>query len=96
MKPSPRAIEALLGGTHADPFSMLGVHEGPNGTFARVILPGAETAAAFDLAGTTLGTLKCVDARGLFEGIIAGKPQPIKYRAATGTCLLYTSDAADE
>ena len=82
----------MLGGTHADPFSMLGVHEGPKGTFARVILPGAETAEAFDLAGTALGAMKRVEGRGLFEGTLTGKPQPVKYRAAAGTAAWWVTD----
>jgi 1,4-alpha-glucan branching enzyme len=51
VKPPKSAIAALLEGTHADPFSLLGVHEGPKGAFARAVLPGAETAEAHDLSG---------------------------------------------
>ena len=86
MKPPPSAITALLDGTHADPFSLLGVHQGPGGAFARAFLPGAEVAVACTLAGEELGTLAQVDPRGLFEGELTGAksasgPQPIKYRA---------------
>ena len=42
MKPPEGAIVALLEGRHDDPFSLLGVHSGPTGVFARVWLPGAE------------------------------------------------------
>jgi 1,4-alpha-glucan branching enzyme len=84
MKPPKSAITALLAGTHADPFSLLGPHAGPNGTFARALLPGAETAEAFSLAGTALGAVARVDDRGLFEGPIAGPPQPITWRATAG------------
>ena len=52
MKPSKAAITALLDGTHADPFSLLGVHEGPKGAFARALLPGVELLLA---AGLLLG-----------------------------------------
>ena len=55
MKPPGAAISALLEGRHADPFSLLGPHEGPAGTFVRAILPGAETAEAFSLKGAKLG-----------------------------------------
>ncbi len=79
MKPSGEAIAALLEGTHADPFALLGVHDGPQGTFARAILPGAESASAHDLAGKALGPLKRVDDRGLFEAAIKGPRQPVKY-----------------
>ena len=74
-------IAALLDGRHDDPFSLLGVHAGPEGTHARVWLPGSEVAAAFSLAGEPLGELMRVDDRGLFEGWVAGNPQPVRYRA---------------
>ena len=56
MKPPRGALAALLEGRHDDPFSLLGVHAGPEGSFARVWLPGAEGAEAHDLHGTSLGT----------------------------------------
>ncbi|MDE2437531.1 MAG: 1,4-alpha-glucan branching enzyme, partial [Sphingomonadales bacterium] len=80
MKPSKAAIAALLDGVHADPFALLGIHAGPDGTFARALLPGAEEASAFTLKGAALGKLVRVDERGLFEGPIKGKPRPVKYR----------------
>ena len=80
MQPPGEAIAALLDGTHADPFSLLGVHQGPGGSFARAVLPGAETAEAHSLNGKPLGTLAQRDRTGLFEGGITGEPQPIRYR----------------
>ncbi len=79
MKPPPEAIAALLDGTHADPFALLGPHEGPAGTFARAILHGAEEAEAFSLKGGRLGKMTRVDGP-LFEGKLRGKPKPVKYR----------------
>ena len=84
MKPPPSAIEALLEGTHADPFSLLGAHAGPAGTFLRTILPGAEEAEAFTLDGVSLGMLDRVDPRGLFEGWHSGAPGPVRYRCSVG------------
>ncbi|MCP5411983.1 MAG: 1,4-alpha-glucan branching protein GlgB [Alphaproteobacteria bacterium] len=81
MKPPRQAVEALLQGRHDDPFSLLGTHAGPDGTFARVLIPGAERAEAHDLSGRFLGLLALCDRRGLFEGVIKGPPQPVKYRA---------------
>lgn len=83
VKPPRAAIEALLAGRHADPFSLLGTHAGPDGVFARVIIPGAEQVIAHDLSGVVLGELACVDQRGLFEGMIKGSRQPLRY-VATG------------
>ena len=93
MKPPGEAIAALLEGTHADPFSLLGVHAGPDGVFARALLPGAETAEAHDLTGKKLGKLKRVDDRGLFEGKLAGAPKPVKYRCTSGEHEWWITDA---
>ena len=81
MKPPRGAIAALLDGRHDDPFSLLGLFEGPGGTFARTWIPGAETAEAHDLAGTSLGRLTRVGTDDLFEGVVSGAPQPVKYKA---------------
>ena len=93
MKPPGEAIAALLEGTHADPFSLLGVHAGPDGVFARALLPGAETAEAHDLTGKKLGKLKRVDDRGLFEGKLTGAPKPVKYRCTSGEHEWWITDA---
>ena len=79
MRPPPEALAALLDGNHADPFALLGPHEGPEGTFARAILHGAEEAEAFSLKGGKLGTMTRVDSA-VFEGKLRGKPKPIRYR----------------
>ena len=92
MKPPKAAIEALLAGTHADPFSLLGAHEGPKGVFARVIIPGAESVEAHNFSGEMLGTLTCVDPRGLFEGTVAGPRQPLRYRASNDSADWWVSD----
>ena len=80
MKPPESAIAALLDGSHSDPFSLLGPHAGPGGTWVRALLPGAEEVSAFSLKDAALGKLAKTDARGLFEGKVKGKPKPLKYR----------------
>jgi len=84
VKPPASAIEALLEGKHSDPFSLLGPHEGPGGTWSRVMVPGAESVEAFSLKGGKLGKLKKTDPRGLFEGKLRGKPKPVKLRCTAG------------
>jgi len=79
VNPNAGAIAALLEGTHSDPFSILGVHAGPAGTFVRALVPGADEVAVFSLKDASLGKLKPTDDRGLFEGKIRGKPRPVKY-----------------
>ena len=81
MRPPGSAIDALVEGRHADPFSLLGLHRGPQGAFARALVPGAEEVEAFTLSGESLGTLARADDRGLFEGLVADEPQPVRYRA---------------
>ncbi len=83
----------MLDGTHADPFSLLGIHEGPQGAFARAVLPGAESAEAHDLSGKKLGKLQCVDHRGLFEGKVKGHRQPVKYRCTAAAHEWWVCDA---
>jgi 1,4-alpha-glucan branching enzyme len=92
VKPAPGALEALLAGRHGDPFSLLGVHAGPGGTFARVWIPGAERAEAFDLNGRRLGALARVDGRGLFEGKLLGPPRPVKYKAQSAGTQWWVTD----
>jgi 1,4-alpha-glucan branching enzyme len=84
VKPPASAIDALLDGTHADPFSLLGLHKGPDGTFARAIVRGAESVTVETLDGKPLGELDMVDPRGLFEGPVAGEPQPVRHVARAG------------
>jgi 1,4-alpha-glucan branching enzyme len=93
VKPPGEAIAALLEGTHADPFSLLGVHEGPDGAFARAILPGAVSVDAHDLAGKKLGTLKRVNDAWLFEGKVKGGRQPLKYHCAASAHDWWQTDA---
>lgn len=93
MKPSVTAIAALLAGRHNDPFSLLGVFPAPRGGFARTWIPGAETVEAHNLAGKSLGVLTRVGDHGLFEGAIAGKHGPIRYRARSGGAEWWVTDA---
>ena len=66
MKPPRSAIRALLEGRHADPFSLLGPHQGPQGLFARAWAPGAHTLNAYAMDGAHLGTLTLVADEGLW------------------------------
>ncbi len=92
MKPPQGAISALLEGRHDDPFSLLGPHAGPEGTFIRALVPGAEALEVHSLAGDTLGLLALIDERGLFEGEVSGDPQPVRYRASRGDVEWWITD----
>ncbi len=67
--------------------------DGPKGGFARTIIAGADTVEAHDLMGNALGKLDRVDDRGLFEGAIEGKRQPIQYHARNADADWWVTDA---
>ncbi|MGE3692080.1 MAG: 1,4-alpha-glucan branching protein GlgB [Novosphingobium sp.] len=92
MKPPKSAISALLDGSHSDPFSLLGPHSGPEGTWVRALLPGAEEVSAFTLKGGPLGKLARTDDRGLFEGKVRGRPRPVKYRCSARSHRWWVTD----
>src|ERR1700761_526666 len=93
VKPATGALEALLQGRHGDPFSLFGVHAGPGGAYARVWIPGAERAEAFDLGGRRLGALTRIYERGLFEGKLLERPGPVKYKAQGYGAQWWVTDA---
>jgi 1,4-alpha-glucan branching enzyme len=73
---------ALVAGTHADPFSVLGVHGTGASLIARCVIEGAETVDAFTLSEKPAGSLSAGSVPGLFEGrLTVRKRQPVKYRA---------------
>ena len=76
-------IEAIVGGRHANPFSVLGLHEAGGAWIARTFIPHAEKVTAVGSDGTPVGNLKRRHDAGFFEGEIAvSERQPIRYRAS--------------
>ncbi len=79
-------IAAIVGGSHDDPFAVLGVHPAGKvgarkGLIARAFVPGAESIEALTLDGKPAGDLACIDPAGLFEGALSiVEPQPLRYR----------------
>jgi 1,4-alpha-glucan branching enzyme len=72
----------LVAGTHADPFSVLGVHGTGASLVARCVIEGAETVDVFTLSEKPAGSLSAGSVPGLFEGrLTVRKRQPVKYRA---------------
>jgi 1,4-alpha-glucan branching enzyme len=73
---------ALVAGTHADPFSVLGVHGSGASLIARCVIEGAETVDVFTVLEKPAGSLSAGSVPGLFEGrLTVRKRQPVKYRA---------------
>ncbi|PZO76032.1 MAG: 1,4-alpha-glucan branching enzyme [Mesorhizobium amorphae] len=76
------AIEAIVAGSHGDPFAILGLH-GEDGRFtARAFVPHAESLEAFTLAGEPVGALERRHDGGFFEGRVSlPERQPLKFQA---------------
>ena len=80
--PSAAEIEAIIQGTHGDPFAFLGVHEAGTGHVARCFIPGAETVIAYNLAGEQIGELVRHNEAGFFSGPVKlDGVLPVRYRA---------------
>src|SRR3954470_5295323 len=81
-KTSVSEVEAIVAGSHADPFRVLGLHEDGGKWTARTFIPGAEEVEARTLGGDPLGVLDQRHPAGFFEGKVdlAGR-QPVRYHA---------------
>ncbi|MBB3464001.1 1,4-alpha-glucan branching protein GlgB [Rhizobium sp. BK377] len=87
-------IAAILSGSHANPFAVLGVHQ-VSGTFiTRCFLPGAEEVTAMTLDGTPIGDLHQLHPDGIFGGEVSiSKFQPVRYRARRADAEWAVTDA---
>ncbi len=75
-------IDAIVAGTHSNPFAILGVQAAGKDFVARCFIPHAETVEAFTLDGEAVGELARRHDAGFFEGkIAAAQRQPLKYHA---------------
>ncbi|KQV66191.1 1,4-alpha-glucan branching protein GlgB [Rhizobium sp. Root1220] len=78
-------IAAILAGSHANPFAVLGVHKSGDAYVARCFVPGAEEITAMSLDGSVVGELKQQHSDGFFAGPVSlTKQQPVRYRARRG------------
>jgi len=70
----PATLYAIASATHADPFSVLGPHDGPSGRIVRVFLPGAEAVEVLSAADRiVLADLEARGPEGMFEGAVPGE-----------------------
>jgi 1,4-alpha-glucan branching enzyme len=73
-------IDAIVGASHGDPFSVLGPHPVEGGVAVRAFVPHAETIEARTPAGKLLAVLDQRHPAGLFEGLATGRKNPPDYR----------------
>ena len=80
----PSVAQAILGGTHGDPFSVLGIHPKGKGWQVRAFVPGAETLEVV----TSTDRLKATpvaDAPGLFTADVPIKDPYVLHATGNGT-----------
>ncbi|MBA3325629.1 MAG: 1,4-alpha-glucan branching protein GlgB [Rhodobacteraceae bacterium] len=78
----PAAVDAIVRGSHGDPFAVLGLHEADGKLVARALIDGAEEVEAFTLGDKPAGSLTRRHDAGFFEGALKIRTrQPLKYRA---------------
>jgi hypothetical protein len=70
---APEVVDALVAGTHGDPFGVLGIHKVGRGHVVRAFIPGAESVEAIDAAEQVISRLERRHDDGLFEGRIKGR-----------------------
>ena len=89
------AIDAIISGTHGDPFAILGVHTVGARKILRAFIPGAERVEAIDAAEHVVATLVQTHDGGFFEGVIEsaieGRPR-YWLRASRGEQLWIVDD----
>jgi 1,4-alpha-glucan branching enzyme len=75
-------IDAIVGGHHADPFGVLGLHQVGGQWIARTFIPHAEQVTALGPDGFAIGELARRHPSGFFEGPVEIKQrQPMRFRA---------------
>jgi len=72
MKRNPQ-YEALVAGSHNNPFAVLGPHVGPDGRVVRTLQPDATSVELLDGAGAKLADMKKIHSGGLFEGALPAR-----------------------
>jgi 1,4-alpha-glucan branching enzyme len=90
-------LDALLGAHHLDPFAVLGMHTGADGTlWVRALLPGATAVTLHDTrTGKRVGALAQRHAGGVFEGLLPRRRNPFDYRLKVSWADGHESVVAD-
>ncbi len=88
------AVEAIVAGSHGDPFAVLGLQEVDGRLMARAFIDGASEVEAYTLSGKPAGKLDQRHEAGFFEGpVTIRKRQPLKYKARNAGGEWWVTDA---
>jgi 1,4-alpha-glucan branching enzyme len=82
-KDHSRAVDAIIGATHSDPFSFLGMHveEGGCGLVVRAFIPGADSVEVMDCpGGERVSKMRRLRKEGFFVSHIKGRDGRFPYR----------------
>ncbi len=81
-QPDDAAVDAIVAGTHGDPFAVLGLHGGDGKALSvRAFWPGADGIEVIDGAtGEAVAALTRLRPEGFFAGPLAGRRKPFAYR----------------
>ena len=86
-------VHAIIGGSHGDPFAVLGMHEAGKAWIVRAFVPDAEKLTVTTLAGQILGTLERRNDAGFFEGLVKAKArQPLRHECANAGGSWHVTD----
>ena len=77
---SSGAIDAIVGGYHGDPFSVLGPHEIGGDVVVRAFLPGASSVFILLAPNKMQVAMEQVHPAGFFEGVVSDADLPVDYR----------------
>ena len=96
MKRNPE-YEALVAGSHNNPFAVLGPHVGPDGRFVRTLQPDAASVELLDGAGKKLADMTKIHAGGLFEGAMPARKRRYALRVtyASGDSMVVRGSLID-
>jgi len=83
-RPDQTAIDAIVGGRHGDPFSVLGPHRCEDGVSIRVLATEAHDVDVVDSQGQVLGSLEKLHEAGFFAGVINAGNEPYRLRFRKG------------
>lgn len=76
----PAVLDQIASGRLEDPFAVLGPHQGPQGRYVRVFVPGAEAVAVQPKAGAQGGPQTLFLEQGPIEGLFCGPLPEGPYR----------------
>ena len=90
---APEEIRAIIDGSHADPFAVMGLHEKNGRFFVRCFIPGATGVEVETLGGQAAGGLSLQDQDGFFAGFVSlDCRQPVRYRASNASDTWQVTD----